>query len=139
MHAVLRMTSENLDASPRHFPAEWPTGCPPSEATDAAGTVHRIVKSHPPQEDDLKSHAELGLASAAPQCSRLGVSVFTSRDRACHRLKLSPHLGTMVASAALTADHGKLGTPNAKSGHCQWWPYAGVVRHTLFSEASACP
>jgi hypothetical protein len=133
------MTSENLDASPRHFPADWPPGCPPSGAVDAAGIVHRIVKNQPPQEDELKSHAELGLAPGAPPCARLAISVFTSREGACHRLRLSPHLGTMVASAALSAEHGRLGTPNAKSGHREWWPYAGVVRHALFSGASACP
>jgi hypothetical protein len=133
------MTIPSSHAASNSFGNGWPADCPPKDAVDADGLVHRIVKSNPPDEEDLKSHAELGTALNAPECGRRGVSVYSTRKHACHRLKLSPRLGTMVAEATLCASHGKMMVTSPKSGHIEWWPYEGVARHLLFQGASPCP
>ncbi len=72
-----------------------------------------------PTVEDFKTYHELGLAPQAPPCSRRAISVFNSRLNACHRLKLTPRLGTQVltntcrlqaqlSSRGLRA-HGKIG------------------------------
>ncbi len=133
------MTAPSSTISAPAAGGAWPADCPPADAVDAGGVVHRIVSHDPPTEDDLKSHAELGLAVNGPECLRRGVSLFSTRQQACHRLQFSRHLGTMVASATLQPVHGKMTRPHAKSGHLTWWSADGVVRHALFRGARPCP
>jgi len=117
----------------------WPANCPPADAVEADGVAHRIVSHDPPTENDLRSHAELGLAVDAPECLRRGVSLFSTRQQACHRLKLSRHLDSMVASATLQPAHGKVTRPPTKNGHFTWWSAVELVRHVLFQGARPCP
>jgi hypothetical protein len=101
--------------------------------------VFRILRAQTPTPEDFRTYAELGLAPSAPDCARRSVSVFTSRERACHRLKLSPRLGTCVAEGTLDPSCGKMMVTKGKSGHIDWWPYEGVERHRYFKEALSCP
>jgi hypothetical protein len=121
------------------FPSDWPPGCPPHDADDARGAVFRIVRNSVPTPEDFKTHEELGLAPSAPPCARRSVSVFLRREGACHRLRLSPHLGTRVAEGMLDPSCGKMKLSSVKSGHIDWWPYQGVERHQYFKEAVPCP
>lgn len=121
------------------FPAYMPDCCPPADASDAAGKVFRIVRHNPATADDFKTHTEKGTARSADACERAGVSVFLTHRQACHRLRLSPHLGTMIAAGTLTPTHGKMHVNKPEAGHANWWPYEGVVRHQPFTEYQPCP
>jgi hypothetical protein len=112
---------------------------PPQDAEDASGAVFRIVAGDSVTSEDLKTYDELGLAPSAPACNRRALSVYRTRETACHRLKLSPRLRTAVASATLNPADGKLKLTNPRSGHISWWPFDGVDRLAPFTEASPCP
>lgn len=120
------------------FPKDWPDDCPPDDAVHAGGDVFRIVSDNPPTEDDLKSYAELGIQARGSQCRRRAISVFESFGKARHRLRMSPRLGTAVARATLSAEHGKQKLTNAQSGHIAWWCADGVDRSSMFNEVTAC-
>lgn len=127
-----------LEMSKASFPHYFPPGCPPSNAGPASGLVFRIVAGGVLTEEDFQSHYEAGTASNAPPCGRCGVSVFNSSERALHRLRLSPHLGKAIARGQLKADGGRTQLTNARSGHVEWWPYAGVTRRSFFKELTPC-
>ncbi|GEN12644.1 hypothetical protein MFU01_76810 [Myxococcus fulvus] len=121
------------------FPDTWPKECPPDDAVDAHGVVYRIISGEAATPEDFKSYEELGLAPNAPACSRRSVSVFNSRQGACHRLKLSPRLGKGVAEGSIDATCGKMKLTSTKSGHIDWWPYEGINRLARFKETQPCP
>ncbi len=119
------------------FPADWPQGCPPPDAVDACGDVFRNVKTIPPTIEDFTSHAERGTCLKAPQCLRVGLSVFQRALDAMHNAELFPRLGEHVAKATLAPSHGKTkATPSKdKPSHTTWWPYADIDRAALFSQS----
>ena len=121
------------------YPDWFPEDCPPSTAADAAGEYFRIVEAQAVSETDFLSHHELGTALGAEPCARCGVSLFNSLEKALHRQRLSPRLGTLVSKGLLAPPHGKTGVPNSKSGHLEWWAYKDVSRHLCFQEAVPCP
>lgn len=116
------------------FPSYFPPSCPPHEASAASGHVFRIVAGDALTDSDFKSHYEAGTALNAPPCSRCGVSVFNSHERAQHRLGLSPHLRNAIVQGELNEDAGKTQLTNERSGHLEWWPFDGVLRRSFFSE-----
>lgn len=120
------------------FPDWFPGACPPANAVDASGVVYRIVSGATVTEEDFLTHHERGAALSAPACKRCGVSVFSSHEKAVHRLKLSPRLGNGIAKGQLDASSGKTDNPNPNSGHMEWWAYDGVERHRLFDEVTPC-
>lgn len=117
-----------------NFPSTWPIDCPPIDASEAAGEVFRIVKHEPPSAADMASHMETGRLPKAPTCLRCGLSLFREIQDAFHQRLLLPKLGSLIASATLTADHGKTKLTAAKQPtHTTWWPFEGVNRAGLFS------
>ena len=114
------------------FDLELPQNCPLAGASEKAGDAYRVVKTDPPTRDDLLTYQELGLLPKANACKRASVSLFSSYERAKHRLELSPHLGTHIAIASLTPGHGQLSDTNPASGHIDWWPYADMRRPSDF-------
>lgn len=114
------------------FPDHYPDSCPPTTATDGSGVVFRIVGADPIQASYFVSHYDLGTGKSAAECERRGLSVFNSYKGAQHRLHLSPHLGTRIASGELNADAGKLSLPN-RGGHMTWWVCSGFDPVPLFS------
>lgn len=123
--------------SARH-PSWFPPNCPPPEAEDAAGRVFRIVSGRALSEADFQTHHEDGTAPTAPPCSRCGISVFNSFEKAAHRQRLSPRLGPAISEGMLRPDAGKMLLTSTKSGHVEWWPYEGIVRASYFSEGKPC-
>ncbi len=121
------------------FPSTFPACCPPADATDAKGVVHRICMSNPATTRDFLTHEEKDLAPDADPCDRASISVFQTHERACHRMRLSPWLGTVVVSGELKPEHGKMKLTNQRSGHINWWPYENVARETPFTEYRTCP
>lgn len=119
------------------FPDDWPTDCPPGDASDAEGLVYRIVKNHPPQEADFASHFERGRLPKAPPCLRCGLSVFRELRDAVHQRHLLPKLGRWIARGKLHAGHGKTKpTPTHIPTHATWWAYGEVPRASLFAVVS---
>jgi hypothetical protein len=87
--------------------ADWVHPCPPSDATDASGTVYRAAKSKPFTIDDIKTHAEKGTAkNIKDKCGRCGLSVvLTEEDAELHHVNFPKH-GRFVAKAELKREHG---------------------------------
>lgn len=116
------------------FPSHFPSDCPPAHAKQASGAVFRIVTEGVLAEPHFQSHYEAGTVLKAPACGRCGVSVFDSLERALHRLRLSPHLGTAIAKGELAVSAGMTQLTNERSGHVEWWPFDGVSRRSYFAE-----
>ncbi len=114
------------------FDLPLPPNCPLSGATARDQRAYRVAKSDPLTDSDLLTHLELGLAPKACPCKRASVSIFKSLEQARHRLDLSPHLGSHIAEADLTANHGEISPPQQNTGHMDWWPYSGMRRPTDF-------
>jgi hypothetical protein len=107
------------------FDLELPAGCPKQDVETFEGIAYRVVKTAPPTAVDLLTYSELKLLPAAHPCKRGSISLFETLAQAQHRLEVSPHLGTYVASVSLTTAHGKVSKPSS-TGHIDWWPYAGM-------------
>lgn len=114
------------------FPQGWPDGCPPADAEDANGTVYRIVKNNPADEEDFKTHHEAGTQPNAPACLRCGVSVWGDKQAALHMHSLYPKMGDYVAWGMLQPDHGLMKLTGSKPTHTTWWVYDGVERAGIF-------
>lgn len=116
------------------FPSNWPAGCPPAEARPADGEVYRLVKSDPPVADDFATWLELGKSNPARECESAGLSVFRNLEDATNYAGKYPHLGERVAKGSLGDQHGiTMPTPRRGNSHLTWWPYEGIIRHSLFS------
>jgi hypothetical protein len=111
------------------FDLELPVGCPKAGVSEYEGDAYRVVKTDPPTNEDLLTYLELNILPKADTCKRGSVSLFSTLDQAQHRLEISPHLGSFVASISLTTAHGRVGEPSS-SGHIDWWPYAGMRKPT---------
>lgn len=117
-----------------NFPEHWPPHCPPDDAQDAQGVYFRVVADNLPTADSFKSYAELGLATAAHPCKRLGLSVLRTLDDAIHQTRLFPKHGRYVCRADLAPEHGKtLATRGTLPTHTTWWPFLSVDRVAPFA------
>jgi hypothetical protein len=116
------------------FPEDWPNDCRPSDADEASGDVYRIVRDDPPAATDFATHRETGRLPKAPPCLRCGLSVFRDFRDARHQRNLFPKLGSLIARAALTSDHGltKL-THGSQPTHTTWWAFEGIHGASLFA------
>lgn len=114
------------------FDQPLPQSCPPVSATARHQSAYRVVKNDPPSADDFRTHAQLGTAKSADQCRRSSLSIYETFRQAAHRRSLTPSLGVHIAHLSLTPMHGVISPPD-KSGHMEWWAYAGMVQHTQFS------
>ena len=114
-----------------NFPADWPPGCPPSDAEDATGDVYRVAKSDPLVANDFLSYHELGTARGDP-ILRCGLSVFGQATDAEHASRKFRNMGKVIAKATLKPEHGK-SKQTGRPTHTTWWPYREVNRVSLFS------
>lgn len=119
------------------FPDYFPSCCPPENAIDANGAVFRVVKNEDLTSDDFLSHHELETAITANPCSRCGVSVFNSFQKALHLQRMRPTLGNAIAEGNLNPSAGKM-LLTIKSGHIDWWSYDGVERQSFFGKPKLC-
>jgi len=113
------------------FDQPLPDSCPPETATSREQSAYRIVQDKLPSMADFKTHAELGRAISADQCRRASLSIFATYHQAFHRRSLTPKLGSYIAHANLTQQHGLISPQNSK-GHMDWWPYRGVINPSEF-------
>lgn len=114
------------------YDLELPDECPLDGSTLGNLEAYRIVKTNPPSAEDLLTYKELESLPKANACKRVAISIFTSYDKAKHRLDLSPHLGADVAVIKLTPVHGPVSLSNHESGHMSWWPYQGMRKPEEF-------
>ncbi len=130
------MMKENSEDQKRmNYAKECPQDCPPVDAVDVQGEIFRIVRHCPPTHCDFQTHAETGKALTAGgkrACLRFGLSVFNRLDDAAHQRELFPALGQDIATAMLSAQHGKA-QATGKPPHQTWWPYESINRAALFS------
>ena len=116
------------------FPIDWPNECPPNDAVPAEGTVYRLVKNNPCEQNDFRSHRELGKLPNADPCLRCGLSVFRDIADAKHQHCAYPKLGNFIARANVNATHGRTKlTQGQQPSHTTWWPHEDIERHTLFT------
>lgn len=59
------------------FPSFFPKDCPPNDAQSSADEFFRLVRAHPPEDNDFRSHVELGINGRFDRCIGSGLSVFT--------------------------------------------------------------
>lgn len=96
-----------------------------------------MVKNNPCTESDFLTQAELGKALSGSQCLRVGLSLSTTYEAAKNTQDKYPHLGELIASGQLRAEHGKIKV--GANAHATWWSYTNVVRHSLFSVVDEAP
>jgi hypothetical protein len=122
---------------PNAFSPHMPDGCPPLDAPLAQGLVFRVVKSDPPTPEDFLTYFEEDKVRPDRECDCHGVSVFRDSDDAVAYAEKFQYLGEFIARGSLENQHGKVAdTPRIVNGervsHATWWPFDGLVRHTLF-------
>lgn len=122
------------DAATNSYPSDWPEHCPPADAIPASGNYFRVGKKDQPDEDEFKSMAELNRALDADNCQRRGLSLVRTLADARHQKRMFQRLGSKIYRGELSAEHGHTKPTKGKSpSHTTWWPFAGVLRATLFS------
>ena len=117
-----------VDADP------WPEGCPPEDALDANGIVYYIVRENPCVAGDFQTVHERKENRGDP-CNRCGLSVYTDLGDVRHNARKYPKLGSLIARATLSPEHGKI-KQTGKRSHHTWWATDGVARHSLFQVIS---
>lgn len=90
-----------------------------------------MVKKNPCSAEDFRSQADLNRARTADPCRRLALSVYLSLVQAKHCRDKYPHLGPLVAKGLLSAQHGVVRLDGGD--HAAWWPFDGLVCHSLFA------
>jgi len=122
------------------YPADWPPDCPPSDAVPAFGAAYRIVAGDPPRREDFLTLLEKGTAIANHLCMSAGLSLFRRYRDATHCAMKYPHLGSGIARAVLSSEHGATKpTPRGGNSHETWWPSSGLDRPALFTTTQGEP
>src|SRR5689334_8667524 len=123
----------------RTFPAGWPTGCPPSDAQEASGTVYRLLKTDQPTCGDFETWFEKGQQPQYPNptalCQACAVSVSSSIEDLRQRMARQPDVWKHIAVGVLDAGCGVMKPTPCKQDrfHCSWWCFEDVVRHGRFT------
>lgn len=106
---------------------EYPAGCPPIDARSADGIrIFRFVKTFPPSDWDVKSHARRNPKKFGEDCKAWGLSVFLSLQDLTHARALSGmfRTGFEVAAGAVPSGDGVIKrTPTGTMGarhHTLW-------------------
>jgi hypothetical protein len=116
------------------FPQDWAPHCPPTDATDAAGTYYRRILTAPPEAKDFRSYVEMERKiPIAKTCEARGLSVFVLLEDAKAYAERYPDNGGIIAKANLDYTDGKIkSSPRNGNSHATWWPYDEVKRHIKF-------
>ncbi len=119
------------------FSKDLPDDCPLSRAMPCNLTIYMLCRSATLSGHDCLTQAERGRAtnvSGEYICTRHGLSVFPSLESCIHQQKLFPHLGSHIAVASLTTEHGVIAdTPSKNPSHMTWWAYDEVKRVECFT------
>lgn len=112
--------------STNQYKEELPDGCPPPDAEDIQDVVfYRIVKSHPPTEEDFISLKALNPTKnfKSHECEARALSVSIELSGALELLKLPTHKGKKIVKLKLGFDTGKHKRTFTRPDHHSWWVY----------------
>jgi hypothetical protein len=116
-----------------NWPSFFPAQCPPLEANDASTEVFRLVSSNPPPVSDFESWAQRHPKRWMGNCKASGLSVFTAKSDALRLVRRVPGMLTLIASAELSPEAGKLmHTPRDGNSHHTWWAPDGFDHAAAF-------
>ncbi len=107
--------------------ADFPAGCPPTDATNRAEPVFVFVKGQAPRAEDFQSHKARGIwkptADPFDACKACGLSVSPSLDDAKQLQALLPYLRrrTIASGLPLTGVLRDTPGPIPKLRHMTWW------------------
>ena len=124
------------------WPAHFPDGCPPNDASSPDQLAFRVVATNSPTKDDFITLAERRIkegkqSSPRDYCKACALSVFPSREGAQHMISAFPFIGNHVSHGALSTAHGKIKrTGGLRPDHQSWWVYSRVSPHEFFSVLS---
>lgn len=125
-----------MDNFTRCFPAYFPEGCPPDNATDEEELLFRLCKTDIPAAEDFLTFYQISPEKYTGKILAYGLSVFPSEEDCDHARRKSPRLRLFqgIAYGRTDASKGKtLSTPTKNHpAHITWWIYEGVEPHTFF-------
>lgn len=108
------------------YKEELPDGCPPPDAEDIHDVVfYRLVKSHPPTEEDFTSLKAQNQTKnhKSHECEACALSVFVELSGAVELLKLPTQKGKQIAKLKLGSNTGKHKRTFNRPHHHSWWIY----------------
>ena len=119
------------------FPAYFPNGCPPNDATDEEIELFRMCMNSTPTAEDFVSYYLQYPDKYKDDFRAYGLSVFNSEASCRKAFDKAPKLRARYkycAKGMNNPDRGKtLSTPNKKNPHhITWWIYEGIEPHTFF-------
>lgn len=114
----------------RVFPSFFPKDCPPDDAQSSADEFFRLVRADPPEENDFRSHVELGINGRFDRCIGSGLSVFTELND-IYKLKrrVKAFEKRRVARGRAEPKDGlAVHTPTKEEdSHHTWWLFEGAT------------
>lgn len=127
-----------MENDARVFPAYFPEGCPPTEASSEEIVLFRLCKEATPAAEDFLTFYQIDPQKYANMIQAYGLSMYPSVDDCEHAKRKSPRLRNThkgIACGRIDAEKGKiLRTPSkANPAHITWWIYEGVEPLTFFT------
>ena len=121
----------------RVFPAYFPEGCPPENATVEEIVLFRLCKTDVPCADDFVTFYQINPERYGGMIQAYGLSMYPSAEDCDSARRKSPRLRAThkgIACGQIDADKGRiLRTPSkANPAHITWWIYEGIEPHTFF-------
>ena len=106
-----------------------PDDYPPDEAEEIGfpRVVYRLVRNHPPTDDDFRSQrAERPdrVFRNISECQARGLSVRTDLDSAVELMGLRTMRGRMLCQVQLDRGSGRIMPTGEDHHHSTWWPFA---------------
>lgn len=120
----------------REWPSHFGEGCPPVEADDLDRKIFYLVSQCPPVARDFQSAIERGAFDQGPPCLRAGLSCAVEGGSLLKLQQRVPRLRRYrLASAELTAEHGKYQQTTDRLDHYTMWLRARALKSApdLFS------
>jgi hypothetical protein len=91
------------------YHASLPNDCPPAAAVPMTGTIYRAIRGEAPDQDDLKSHRELGEQCGGNECRCWGASVWLELAHARHAQSVISSLRKRkLIAISVQNSHGKI-------------------------------
>ena len=126
-----------MESTARVFPAYFPEGCPPENATVEEIVLFRLCKTDVPCADDFVTFYQINPERYGGMIQAYGLSMYPSAEDCDSARRKSPRLRAThkgIACGQIDADKGRiLRTPSkANPAHITWWIYEGREPHTFF-------
>lgn len=136
------MSDANNPAEPEQLEPEWPAhfppACPPRDAEDLRGTVYMLVATDPPTPTDMECAIDRRTFIGKPECARASLSCARDPEHLADLRRNSKRMRNfLIASAAFSAEHGKIMQTGGPEHYSMWLRrHALSVAHTMFTVPS---